>query len=141
MDTQSSPIHRILYLSHLSPGLDDCVFGDICRTVRRRNAELKIGAVLLFDGQRFCQLLTGAPDATHTLLHRIRNDSRHRHLDVLAQSGVQSPAARPVVLTGRIEPELLDALVAPALKVGDDAFAVFDALLAQAQLDSWPPRG
>ena len=63
--------HQLLYISNLVAGVSYGVFAGICQVSRRRNAELGLVGVLLFDGHRFCQLLEGPTAA----LARVRNEA------------------------------------------------------------------
>ena len=57
MSLSTSPLRRLLYVSDLAPTMPSTVVGQILRQSRERNHLLQLSGALLFDGERFCQLL------------------------------------------------------------------------------------
>ncbi|MCO5102827.1 MAG: BLUF domain-containing protein [Burkholderiaceae bacterium] len=78
-----SLLYQVLYVSTLSPEQPLSVVAEIAHRARVRNAELGIGALLVFDGQRFCQMLEGDRRPVLSLIERIRSDTRHTDVEVL----------------------------------------------------------
>lgn len=72
-----------LYISRLAPGCDFSVVKEIVELARRNNPVQGITGALLFDGERFCQLLEGSEPEVHALMHRIEADTRHTGVRVL----------------------------------------------------------
>ena len=83
---------RILYVSELAPAMPSNVVGQVLRQSRERNHRLKLSGALLFDGERFCQLLEGDPDTTQNMMQRIKRDTRHGNVQLLLDT--LSPAPR-----------------------------------------------
>jgi hypothetical protein len=129
---EALPHHQILYSSQLSPGLGYDVLASISRTARLHNAEWSITGVLLFDGQRFCQLLQGAEQPLRALMTRIALDTRHSHVLVLSDQPMPSPAAGGWMM-GYCEADDLDSL---ADARGDAALQSFDAIRQRADLSA-----
>lgn len=89
--------------------------------------------MLLFDGQRFCQDLRGPADAIDALMDRIARDPRHEQLVVLIDAPVV-PIETPRWRAGYCEPNALDALDAATPPRPAPADAIFQAVLAAADL-------
>lgn len=79
----AEPVFQLLYVSQLAPGCDFGVVKDIVAVARRHNAEHGITGALLFDGERFGQLLEGAEVDVRALMSRIARDPRHTDVQVL----------------------------------------------------------
>lgn len=75
--TAPAALSQFIYCSLLNPDAPPTCVADIIRTARRRNAELDVTGVLVFDGQRFCQYLEGPAEKITHLVERIRLDTRH----------------------------------------------------------------
>ena len=67
-------------LARLDLGSADLV--DIHQTARRLNALDGITGMLVFNGNRFLQIIEGAEEAIDSLLERLRRDVRHSALEV-----------------------------------------------------------
>lgn len=76
-------LYQVLYVSTLSPDQPLSVVADIAHRARAANAALGITALLIFDGQRFCQMLEGDRKPVLALTERIRADTRHTAVEVL----------------------------------------------------------
>jgi hypothetical protein len=126
-------LHRILYVSHLAPGLGYDTFTTICRSARTNNARDGIAGVLLFDGQRFCQELQGPALAIDPLMDRIARDPRHVQLAVLIDARVAGPVA-PLWRAGYCEPNALDPLDTADPPGPHDADDLFRIVLGGADL-------
>lgn len=70
-------VFQILYLSQLDRGAGFGVVKDIVRASRAHNRSRGITGALLFDGERFCQLLEGGEGELVLLMRRIERDARH----------------------------------------------------------------
>ena len=78
-------MHRfILYLSRLASDQGGEVFDSVCRIAPERNRRAGISAILLFDGQWFCQLIAGEGVRVRELLTTILLDERHIDMQLLA---------------------------------------------------------
>lgn len=60
-------------------------FHDIVETARRRNAAADIGGFLMFDRNRFHQILEGPEGAVDVLFAKISADTRHTNVECLAR--------------------------------------------------------
>lgn len=74
---------QLLYISRLVPAGDFRVVKKIVEVARRVNPARGISGALLFDGERFCQLLEGSEISVRGLMGRIKIDPRHASVRVL----------------------------------------------------------
>lgn len=125
---------QLLYLSHLVATVRYDVFSAICQVSRRRNAELSLTGVLLFDGHRFCQLLEGPPTAVEQVRRSIAGDPRHEFMSVLVDRPQRGAKTLDVWQAGYCGPDELDLLLGPERLDEDQAMAVFGAILTRADL-------
>ncbi len=95
MSLSTLSLRRFLYVSELAPAMPSTVVGQILRQSRERNHRLKLSGALLFDGERFCQLLEGDPDTTQALMRRIERDPRHCRVQLL----LDTPRPAPRMMT------------------------------------------
>jgi hypothetical protein len=123
-----------LYLSVLLPDQPPDTFAAISRQSRVRNPVLGIRGALLFDGQRFCQLVEGPVEAVQALARRIASDPRHGSMRVLCEDFVPESALSRAWTTGYCDPDDLDALDSAEAPSGESAVIVFRRLLARADL-------
>lgn len=82
---------QLAYISTRHPGMDDGEVERILSVSRLNNRRDGITGVLLFNGQRFLQMLAGPAPAVEQCYARIVRDSRHR---ALVQLGSKTAAAR-----------------------------------------------
>ncbi len=82
---------QLLYVSRLAPKSTWAVMKEVADAARRNNPAHGITGALLFDGERFCQLIEGDEPAVRALMQNIANDPRHTDVKLLfagmAQSG------------------------------------------------------
>jgi Sensors of blue-light using FAD len=84
-------IFEILYTSVLARNAaPDCV-AQIVRRARTFNASAQITGLLVFDGERFCQLIEGPEDAVVRLAARIEVDPRHEQFLIAKQGSHAGP--------------------------------------------------
>ncbi|MEY4563214.1 MAG: hypothetical protein RLZZ618_2491 [Pseudomonadota bacterium] len=131
MSDVSIAVHRLL-VSQLTDTSDASVYAAIVRGARRRNVARGITGALVFDGERFCQLVEGSEDAISLLFPRIASDGRHGRLDVLA-SGV-GPRHFSEWHSGYCNHDDLDVFVGPQAMSGHAALAHFLALVQRCDL-------
>jgi hypothetical protein len=129
------PVLQILYLSQLAEGADFSVVKDIVRGSRTHNHSRGITGVLLFDGERFCQLLEGSESELTALMQRIERDARHAAIRTLHKG----PAGARVLRSWRSgyceSADDLDAFEGAQGLVGPGAVQRFVALAKAADLD------
>lgn len=128
------PIHRFLYVSRLAGTTPTSAVGLILRQSRDRNQADGVGGALVFDGERFCQLLEGSPEVVGALAARIERDPRHRSFHVLHDAAGTAPRLMPQMQTGYAEPELFNALDSAASVDPAHALAKFMRILTHCDL-------
>jgi hypothetical protein len=87
--TLPDPEFVCLYVSQLTPGTDFIEVQRIIQDARHRHTDLRIRGALVFDGERFAQLIIGRQSALDAVGSFIENDARmtglrllHRGIDV-----------------------------------------------------------
>jgi Sensors of blue-light using FAD len=130
----TDPHHQLLYLSHLVASFRYEVFSAICQVSRRRNAELSLSGVLLFDGHRFCQWLEGPTESVALVRQSIVEDPRHEFMSVLVDRPLAGPTTQQAWQAGYCGPDELDLLTGPERLDADQALAVFRAIVMRADL-------
>lgn len=129
-EKENSCFH-LLYQSRISENCSSGVFSDVCQQSRHRNSALGIRSVLIFDGDRFCQLLMGDKDPVHRLSSKISADKRHRDFTVLVEAEKPTQASTDAWLAGFCG---VEELIALGMVRGDAALEAFNALLPRAYL-------
>ena len=74
---------QLLYVSRLAPSCTWEVVKEVVDAARRNNPVYRVTGALLFDGERFCQLIEGDEPAVSTLMHNIARDPRHTDVRLL----------------------------------------------------------
>ena len=74
---------QLLYVSRLAPACTWEVVKEIVAAARRNNPVYGVSGALLFDGERFCQLIEGDEPAVRTLMDNIARDPRHTDVRLL----------------------------------------------------------
>lgn len=131
---KNEKVQRSLCLSLLSENSDFSAFKQIVQSSRRRNGQLGLTGVLVFDGERFCHLLEGPATAFDEVMQRIAGDPRHTELTMLYPS---TPASSRLLFTwrsGYCSPDDLDQFVGSAALTGDEALMAFLAVLTRCDL-------
>jgi hypothetical protein len=127
-------IFELVYRSVLAPDASPACVADIIRVARAFNRSNDITGVLVFDGERFCQLIEGKSAAIVALGERIAKDSRHHRFEVLSRGPREGSRRFPdwsmayALDTG--------GALAPLLErdAGDDAGAMLERTVAQFDL-------
>ena len=126
---------QILYLSHLADGQDFSVVKDIVRASRARNPARGITGALLFDGERFGNLLEGSEREVIALMRHIECDARHAGIRTLHTG----PASRRALASWRSgyckTASDLDRFEGAHGPRGAEAVLTFIALAQAADLD------
>lgn len=124
-----------LYVSQLAAGCDFGVIKEIVGVARARNPTLGLTGALIFDGERFCQLLEGEREVVLATKARVSRDPRHAGLRTL----VEAPASSGRVLSnwrsGYCEPTQLDAFDRASGAGGEIALAAFMTVLDSADME------
>lgn len=128
------PWRQCLYLSRLAEGCGYEIFAGLAQRARSRNAAQGTGGCLLFDGQRFCQLIEGPEPAATALWVRIGADPRHRVTRLLLDRSLPAHAQPPVWDYGYCGADDLDCLDGAHALHGLAALDAFEAIRARADL-------
>jgi len=78
-------IFELIYRSVMSTDASPSCVADIVRASRGYNQQHGITGLLVFDGEKFWQLLEGDCDAVVALTNRIERDTRHRDFHITHQ--------------------------------------------------------
>jgi hypothetical protein len=130
----SATVYQILYVSRL---VADCRYDEftaICRVARTRNPQRQTTGVLLFDGQRFCQLLQGPQAALLELMGEIERDRRHEALVTLHEGHVEPQTIERTWAAGFCESDELDLYEGPDGARGVAALLAFYNIVSRAEL-------
>lgn len=121
-------LYQLLYVSTLSAAQPLNVVADIANHARARNAERDVSAILVFDGQRFCQLLEGDRRPVLSLAERITHDPRHESVEVLHHGSLTARRfdGFRLAFTSGEDDMSLDTYAAMS---GEEALRAFEALL------------
>lgn len=74
------PIRSLIYVSDARPGLDAEDLDRIRHAARNLNVLDGITGLLVYNGERFMQVVEGTGEAVEDLLGRLRRDPRHANL-------------------------------------------------------------
>lgn len=130
-------LSHCLYLSRLSGSLGDTGLRDLLKQARENNGARSITGALLFDGERFIQLVEGPAAVIDALARRLREDSRHHAFTVLGEGPVATRRHRRWT-AGYVEIDRVDEFeraVADGAGGTDAALTAFDHLLATADVE------
>lgn len=136
MSPSASSLHRFLYVSNLAPAMPSSVVGQILRQSRESNQHRQVTGALLFDGERFCQLLEGESAAVQALKADIERDPRHVRLNVLLHAPASTPRLMPLWQCGYCEHESFEAVEAAAALDAELAVCAFIKLLKASELST-----
>lgn len=136
MSPSASSLNWFLYVSDLAPAMPSNVVGQILRQSRERNRQRQVTGALLFDGERFCQLLEGEPAAVQALISDIECDPRHVRLTVLLHAAASTPRLMTLWQCGYCEHESFEAIEAAAARDPELAIGAFIKLLKASELST-----
>ena len=103
------PTFQALYVSQMAQGTDFGIVREIAAVSRRRNPARGITGALLFDGERFGQLLEGTEPVVRALMNRIARDPRHTHVNLLFMGPCPDARAMEGWASGYCDASLLEA--------------------------------
>lgn len=121
---------QLRYVSRSASRIEDDTLAEIAAVSRQRNSPSGISGALLFDGQRFCQLLEGAEPPVRALMARIEDDPRHSMESIIAAEHFGLPRLTTHWRFGHCQPRTMDALAAAPLPKNEVALALFMSALA-----------
>lgn len=131
---KNEKVQRVLCLSLLSENSDFSAFKQIVQSARRRNGQLGLTGVLVFDGERFCHLLEGPAGAFEEVMQRIAADSRHHRLTMLHAPAEVSSRLLFTWRSGYCSPDDLEQFIGGDALSGDAALMAFLAVLTRCDL-------
>ncbi|WP_427454082.1 BLUF domain-containing protein [Litorimonas sp. WD9-15] len=85
-------LQELIYTSLANPASSHAAVQDILKSSQRNNVAHEITGLLLFDGDRYIQILEGVPQNLDLLFSKISSDSRHHSLELLHRGPVASRA-------------------------------------------------
>jgi hypothetical protein len=86
----SDGLRSLTYVSRSSGPMSETEFTQLGLEAGRLNALDGITGLLVFNGERFCQTIEGAPAAIDDLLGRLRRDDRHAHVEVIDNGMIET---------------------------------------------------
>lgn len=131
---QADTAFQLLYVSHLAADCDFSVVKEIVEVARRSNPALGITGALLFDGERFCQLLEGGEAEVRGLMDRIAADARHTRVRVLHAAQTSAGLVMQRWASGYCDAQELDVIDAAAPGVELSLIGEFTAVLNRADI-------
>jgi hypothetical protein len=134
MMQKNEKVQRALCLSLLSENSDFSAFKQIVQSSRRRNGQLALTGVLVFDGERFCHLIEGPEPGFREVMQRIEDDPRHTRLTLLHPPAEASSRLLFTWRSGYCSPDDLDQFSGPDALSGDAALMAFLAVLTRCDL-------
>jgi len=84
------PIRSLIYVSDASPQLSPDDLEAIHHAAVTLNALDGVTGLLVYNGDRFMQIVEGAADAIEDLLQRLSRDPRHANLSVRSDQTVET---------------------------------------------------
>ncbi|MBC7995681.1 MAG: BLUF domain-containing protein [Rhizobacter sp.] len=124
----------VLWVSWLAPETSLSVVKDIWQTSRQRNATLGLTGAVIFDGERFCELLEGPVLDISAVYRDVEADARHTGLRVLHISTGGAPRRQKQWCSGYCDASALDIFFDEAGLQGDAAASAFFELLPRCDL-------
>lgn len=85
-------LQELIYTSLANPASSHESVKDILMSSQRNNVAKQITGLLLFDGDRYIQILEGSPKNLDQLYATIANDSRHGAMELLHRGDVNARA-------------------------------------------------
>jgi hypothetical protein len=76
-------LQQCVYISRQVHDFSDLDLRELLVRARRKNKELKLTGLLLFDKPMFLQVLEGPPDSISRIMDDIKSDDRHHELDII----------------------------------------------------------
>lgn len=126
---------RILYVSQLANGRDFTTMKEISEVARIRNPESGISGALLFDGNRFCQLIEGPEQEVKALMVAIALDPRHTDVRLLSEAPATGGPITEGWVCGYCETHELDRFALDGGVHGQAALVAFASVLAAADTE------
>jgi hypothetical protein len=129
------PVSCLLWLSQLAPSSDLLLVKQIWRAARQRNESLGVTGAMVFDGERFCELIEGHDFDISAVYRDVEFDPRHVGLRVLHTSQALGPRRLAHWRSGYCEASELDVFTGVDGLLGEVALKAFLALLPRCALE------
>ncbi|MEQ1686262.1 MAG: BLUF domain-containing protein [Burkholderiaceae bacterium] len=126
---------QLLYVSRLAPGRTWEIMKEIADAARRNNPAHGITGALLFDGERFCQLIEGEEPAVRALMDNISRDPRHIDVKLLFTGRLPSGPSTLRWVCGYCDAHELEAFDTPPGPAEDKALDWFFTVLRGADME------
>ena len=81
---------QLLYVSHASHDMTDEELHEMLEQARKKNKTLDITGILLFHNSYFMQLLEGPDEHVASLYDTIRQDPRHRDVQLIGKYSINN---------------------------------------------------
>ncbi|MBC7954250.1 MAG: BLUF domain-containing protein [Cytophagales bacterium] len=124
----------VLWVSRLSPEFNVGVVKQIWQSSRQRNATLDLTGTVIFDGERFCELLEGPLLNVSAVYRDVEFDPRHTELRVLHMSSSVSPRRLTQWRSGYGDASVLDLFCGENGRIPLQAVSAFLDLLPGCDL-------
>lgn len=85
-----SQLRSLTYVSTASTPMPQVDFTQLGLEAGRLNALDGITGLLVFNGDRFCQTVEGAPEAIDNLMSRLRGDPRHEDIEIVEDVSIDA---------------------------------------------------
>jgi len=82
-------MRQIIYISTATVPFSDDDLTDLLAKARQNNQSIGVTGMLVFDRGTFLQAIEGSPQVVQQLFHKIRQDTRHTDIMMLAQEAIQ----------------------------------------------------
>ncbi len=132
--TPGDPIFCVLWTSQLSPLLAPGDVPEIWRSSRERSQRLGLTGAMVFDGERFCELLEGEANKILAVCRDIEFDTRHVGMRVLHAASAIALRQLAAWCSGYCEVTELEPFSGPAALEGEPAVSAFLSLLPRCAL-------
>lgn len=76
-------LQQFAYISKQTDEFSEDDLNELMRLARKRNRELKLTGLLLFDKPMFFQVLEGPLDSINTMRETLLSDKRHQNMDII----------------------------------------------------------
>jgi hypothetical protein len=130
----ADPVFSVLWLSQLSPLLHVSVVTQIWQSARERNQRLGLTGVMVFDGERFCEMLEGDAGDLEAVCRDVEFDTRHIGMRLLHAALVPEPRRMSDWRSGYCDGNELEIFCGAGGLEGGPALQAFLTLLPRCNL-------
>ena len=134
--TSGDSVFCVLWTSRLSPLMEPGAVVQIWRSSGERSQRLGLTGAMLFDGERFCELLEGEASKILAVCRDIEFDTRHVGMRMLYAASNVVPRQRADWCSRYCEGFELEIFSGPGALEGEPALDAFLTLLPRCDLTS-----